>query len=726
MSVANTLVSGVPIAPSITSQYAGGGSGAGVSSLQSLTGAINIVGAGGISVSTTAPSTITLTGGGPGPGLFLPLAGGNMDASPAGVIGAHTITGLTTLESDNAGNDLSILTQAGGADISIDATASGGSLFVDAFSTDITTGTGAGAKVDIKGKVVVQPPGGFTYPDINEVAVRVENWTNPTNNNQFGIVVDNIATAGFGNVAGITSSAIAANGSGDATGIRTFTISATGPGNAQGLIVDNIAAQNGLTNGVSVTNLNGVADVNGIAGGSFISGTSSASGINLSDIQGVTTATGINLASIQSQSAAFGVQLNTITGTGQATGVDIQNVISDNQVVGIQATALTSANNCYGILLNNMSGPANCVGAQINGVDAASNPGSGAVGKGMEVAGINADGETIGIDVFKVLGNNTAPVIGIRVVDVRGVDNVGAIGGNDVRGMFIGGINDAIGNGPSTGVYIEKIYNPNNNSKSKGIYINDVNNEDVDGLHMENISAQVDARGINVINVNAKGNATGAFINAVFADQIEAKGIEIIDVAANLVNSYGINIRKIITPDTAYGIKVDEVFGVARTYGVYIGPNISSTGGTTLGFVQEGSPSQKVINGFDGEVRVGNQEDPNTGISLKVNGSAHYTAQYLNGPGTIVENGGNLVILADTGSSYAVQFGPVDKEGQQFTICMASTQSISLSAASGANINGVSVFTIPASVAPGPPPFDYKMYQAFYTIASGTGEWYFG
>lgn len=724
MSVANTLVSGVPIAPSITSQYAGGGSGAGVSSLQSLTGAINIVGAGGISVSTTAPSTITLTGGGGPPGLYLPLAGGNMDASPAGVIGAHTITGLTTLEGDALGNDLSILTQAGGADISIDATASGGSLFVDAFSTDITTGTGAGAKVDIKGKVVVQPPGGFTYPDINEVAVRVENWTNPTNNSQFGIVVDNIATAGFGNVTGITSSAIAANSSGDATGIRTFTISATGPGNAQGLIVDNVGAQNGLTNGVAITNLNGVADVNGIGGGSFISAISSAAGINLSDIQGVTNAIGANLASIQSQSGAFGVQLNTIVGTSQATGVDIQNVISDNQVIGIQATSLTSGNNCYGMLLNNMVGPANCVGVQINGVDAASNPGSGATGKGMEVAGINADGDTIGIDVFKILGNNTNPVIGIRVGDVRGVDNVGAVGGNDVRGVYVTGVNDAIGNGPSTGVYIEKIYNPNNNSQSKGIFMNDVNNDSAEGLTMQNISGQGDAKGINVINVNAKGIATGAYINQVFADQQEARGLQVLDVQTNAPGDcFGIDVRKVVTPATAYGIKVDELFGVSRTYGVYIGPNISSTGGTTLGFVQEGAAGQKVINALNNELKVGNAEDANTGLSLSVLGNAFYTAQYITSTNpTIIENAGNLVILADDPALTAVALPSANvQEGHQYTICMSSTTTITLNAGGGILVNGGTSYPLNGISLP-----DYKMYQAFYTNASGVGMWYVG
>lgn len=708
MSVANTLINGAPTAPSITSQYAGGGSGAGVSSLQSLTGAINIVGAGGISVSTTAPSTITLTGGG-APGLYLPLAGGNMDASPAGVIGAHTITGLTTLEGDAVGNDLSILTQAGGADIAIDATASGGSLFVDAYSTAITTGTGAGAKVDVNGRLVVVPPGGYTYADNPQVAVKVQNWTNPTGNNQFGIVADTITANGSGNVAGITASTIAATGSGDATGIRSFGVNASGPGNAQGIIVDNIAATNGLTNGVSITNINGVGDANAIAGGSITSGTSSANGINLASIQGASTANGI--------------LLNTIIGTGQASGIDIQNVSSDSQVVGIQANALISTTgNTYGMLLNNMVGPNACIGATINGIDAAIIANSGAVGKGIEVSGVNADGETIGIDVFKVLGNNVSPVVGIKVNDVRGIDSVGAVGGNDVRGVFIANVRDDVGNGPSTGIQIEKITNPINTSQSKGIFMSDIVNNDAQGVGIQNVIGAINSDGVNIFNIQAKDFAYGEKINLVFADVQEARGIEIVDVQTNGLDSLGIDIRKIITPATAYGIKVDEVSGVARTYGVYIGPNLSSTGGTTLGFYQEGNPTQKVINVLNNELKVGNVENANTGLSLSIIGNAFYTAQFINGAGTIVENKGNLVILNDTGVAYSVALPSTNvQEGHQYTICMKNTGNVIVNAGGGISVNGGISYTLGGITAP-----DYKMYQAFYTSASGVGEWYIG
>jgi hypothetical protein len=762
MSVANTLIKGVPTAPSITSQYAGGGSGgAGVSSLNGLTGGLNIAGAGGISVAA-AGSTITITGGGGPPGLYLPLAGGNMDASPAGVIGAHTITGLTTLEGDAAGNDLSILTQAGGADIAIDATASGGSLFVDAYSTQITTGTGAGAKVEINGKVVVQPPAGYTYPDNPEYAVDIKNWTNPTANLQAAIGIS--------------------------------TISST-------------------------------ADANGVFGGSITSTGGSAVGVNFSSLQG--------------QSSATGILLNTMSSPTHSLGIDIQNVVSDNQVDGISATNMTSGNICAGMRLTNMVGPGGSYGAVINGVDAASNPGSGANAKGMEVAGVNADGETSGIDVFKIIGNNTAPVYGIRVSDIRGDDSVGAVGGNDVYGMQIIDVRDNVGSGNSTGLFIGKIYNNTNTSISYGLRVSDINNDDAEGVAIQSINGGNIGRGVNMNSITAKAEAVAYFVDTTFANTDNACAFRAVNTTCSDSVAFGLDLQKVSAPNSeAYGIRVSDVIGNQKTFGTYLtnitsqnataygniiggvnaptgeaygyyitsvngdaktfgsyvasvnstsadafghlitgivannaashgiyltsvvsdnndaegilisgisaatnayGINIDNLKSTTSafgvrigpgfsspdnnGFVQEGTIGLKVRNKLDNELQVGIYEDATTGLSLKVNGNAFYSAQLINNPGAqIIPNKGNLIVVQNIGAPYSVVLpSGLAQEGHQFTICMRSTTAVSFNAGGGILVNGGTSWTCPGIVNP-----NYRMLQAFYTSVAGVGEWLIG
>ena len=146
------------------------------------------------------------------------------------------------------------------------------------------------------------------------------------------------------------------------------------------------------------------------------------------------------------------------------------------------------------------------------------------------------------------------------------------------------------------------------------------------------------------------------------------------------------------------------------------------SGGTILGFFQEGSAGNKIRNNFDNEISCGSQEDLNTGLSLTIRGNAFYSAQFINGPGAIVENAGNLIILNDVSSSYAVSLPSSNvQEGHQYTICMKNTGSVTLSAGGGILVNGFPSYTINGITLP-----NYKMYQAFYTSASGSGEWYIG
>ena len=743
----------------------GSGSG-GVTSLNGETGAITIIGTGDTTVTNVGPVfTINSTGG--SGGLFLPLAGGNMDASPAGVIGAHTISGLTTLESDNAGNDLSILTQAGGSDINIDATASSGFVNVDAYATTITTGTGAGAEVDIRGKVVIQPPAGYSYPDVPQLGgLCIKNWNNTNaapGNSMFACEIDTIDSIGNAVAIGggiITSSTASAAGinfsnisapNGDTIGVEisTMTSGIVGTGfkvsnvnaelQAEGFNCKNIVSDTGdavglatrdiistAAGGYAINCINITGAVSGV-GASFnsISGPA-ATGVIVSSVNSSsTTAMGVSINSVDGPMDAYGVSLNNINSTGASFGIDIQNITGDGQVIGIQTqNVTTTSGNAFGMIVGNTVGPAGAVGIQMNGVDAAQIPGSGANATGIESAGVYGDGETVGIDTFKVIGNNTSGVWGIRVRDIKGEDIVGAVGGNDVVGMEINTVRDEVGNGPSTGIRIGKIYNNNANSQSYGISMSDVINGDARGMFIQNVAGGDIGRGVDVDNVTAKQEAIGYKIENITSDFQDCHGFKAFRMISDAGNCYGAKIDRVVAnTEVAYGINVNDVNGTARTYGIYLGPNMTvGSGGTILGFFQEGSAGNKVRNNFDNEISCGSQEDPNTGLSLTIKGNAFYSAQFLNGPGAIVENGGNLIILNNVSSSYAVSLpSSYVREGHQYTICMKNTGSVTLNAGGGILVNGGVSYTINGITLP-----DYKMYQAFYTIASGVGEWYIG
>jgi hypothetical protein len=556
-----------------------GSGGGGVTSLNGETGAITIIGTGDTTVTNVGPVFTINSSGGSG-GLFLPLAGGNMDASPAGVIGAHTISGLTTLESDNAGNDLSILTQPGGSDINIDATASSGFVNVDAYSTTITTGTGAGAEVDIRGKVVIQPPAGYSYPDVPQLGgLCIKNWNN--------------TNAALGNT------------------MNACEIDTIGSiGNTNGLNIENILANN--TSGF-------------------------ANGININAVDG---------------SFATGVNVHNINARGQAEGFRCSNIVSDTQdSIGlVTRDIISTAAGGYAISCINITGAVSGVGANFISINGP---------------------EAIGVIVSSVTSSSTTAT-GVNIGDVDGPGN------------------------------------------ATGIIIGNVAGGDI-------------GCGVDVDNVTAKQEAIGYNARSISTDLGDCHGFKALSMSSDAGNCYGAKIDRVVAnTKVAYGISVNDVNGTARTYGIYLGPNMTvGSGGTILGFFQEGSAGNKVRNNFDNEISCGSQEDPNTGLSLTIKGNAFYSAQFLNGPGAIVENGGNLIVLKNVGSSYDVAL-PFDnvQEGHQYTICMTNTGSVTLSCINGLVIipvNGGAFYTINGITPP-----DYKMYQAFYTSVSGSGEWYIG
>ena len=575
-------------------------------------------------VCSPSPSSSTPIGG-----PFLPLAGGNMDPSPAGVIGAHTVSGLTTLESDNAGNDLSILTQPGGSDINIDTTLSGGDFNVNSTATEITSTNAVDINcidVAVNGRLKVEPlsvPMPVPPSGASEVGIYVNNWSNTIGINRYiGVDIDNIGNDAS-TLEGIGCLATNIKGNGG-FGFRAANITNYGYDASAGYDAISIVSGPTATSAVSAYQ---ASTINALAGQSGTNGTR-ATGVNITDVKGENVV-GIRLVDLQSISPIPGCS---------ASGLLVDTI-----------------NTTFG----------DSFGAQITAINTLS-------------------------------GNSTGCVI----------DNINATDGN-AKGMTIGKISSTGVNIAASGIDITDI--TSTVGQGQGIGINTVTGDNCIGLNVDNVTANQKAIGYNIQNITANLQ--------------DCHGFKAFRMISDASNCYGAKIDRVVAnTGVAYGISVDDVNGTARTYGIYLGPNMSvGPGGTILGFFQEGNPLIKVINNFDGELRCGTQEDPNTGLSLTIKGNAFYTAQIINGPGAIVENGGNLIILKNVGSYYVVSLPFTNvQEGHQYTICMTNTDSVSL-LGGGIPVNGGASYTLNGITTP-----DYKMYQAFYTNASGSGEWYIG
>jgi hypothetical protein len=321
------------------------------------------------------------------------------------------------------------------------------------------------------------------------------------------------------------------------------------------------------------------------------------------------------------------------------------------------------------------------------------------------LGGVTGDGQTSGIVMNKILGRNANPVRGIEMYDIRGVDNNG-IGGNDVRGIDIRELEDSVGNGNSTGITVSKITNALLSSQSTGISIDNIGNNIAKGLEIASVAGQV--------NVPVgPDEARGVDITSITTPEGECYGLKIDTVTAG----DGITVGG---PGRAFGINVDNITGTSRCFGIRVGPTMTAPVGLPkIAFKQTGGSG--ITNEFDNTTFCGGGENVNTGQSLKIIGNAFYTAQYITGAGSIIENGGNLVVLRDSGSySVALPTGNA-QEGHQFTICQTSSGNVTLDAGGGIIVNGGISYTLPGITAP-----DYKMYQAFYTDVAGVGQWYIG
>jgi hypothetical protein len=621
-------------------------------------------------------------GGGPPPvGLYLPLAGGTMDAFPAGQINAHTLNEVVNITGASAGpgNDTVIQT-INGNDLSLQTQP----------TESITANTGqfeidAQIRTEINSVVVVQPVGGYTYPNNPERGLEITDWNNPVvGNTMTALEISKTKSGGEAN--GIFVVDVKNDNGADSYGVRVEDVGLVplGTSSAFGLSVSNIngngVAQGGVFSGMTADSL-----AKGVAVDSITANVGDALGVDVVGITGNTTATGVNIVSTTATTAsAFGINIDNVSANNaDATGVSIQNV-----------SALNSTTT--GINVNNVAGlVGGAYGAILQGVNATDGAGGGSEAIGCRIAGINGDGDTIGADIFKILSADTAAAIGVRISDCRGI---GPVGGGDAVGVSIDNVRDENGVGNSWGVRVNKISNPSAGSQSFGVDVSQLANKETFGVRVNDVNGKQIGHGVSI--TDTKGDLT------------ESVGVSVINTTS--------------VASEAYGVKVDKVDGFSRTYGVYIGSNLSSSGGgAVIGFRQEGAAGQKVINGFDGETRAGAAEDANTGISLQVQGNMFGTAQLINNPGQqIIENGGNFVVVQDIGGSYNVGLPSANvKEGHWFVISNRSAAgNITFDAGGGILVNGGINWSCPAI----PSANDYRLLNAFYTSVAGVGEWNIG
>ena len=267
---------------------------------------------------TLAPAiTSAYADGGGGTGLFLPLLGGTMDASPAGVIKAHTITDIVRLEGASGLGELLITTKLGGDDISIDATPSSGFIYMDAVDVFITTENNVG----IKGSVIVQPPGAFSYPSITS-ALDIKNWVIP---------------------------AFALSGS-SLYGINVNSLTGLGNSAVYGMYIYDLKNVAGFTTlwGIKILKLESLSDTNGI---------------DIEDVKGTNTAMGLKVFNVQATFGySYGLHISTVTANNPKNAFGIyqqdapggnnlrnrlevgndENSISDNASLTTVGTSLTS------------------------------------------------------------------------------------------------------------------------------------------------------------------------------------------------------------------------------------------------------------------------------------------------------------------------------------------------------------------------------------------------
>lgn len=514
MSVANTL-KGPIVAPAITIQYAG-------------------------------------SGGGPSPGLFLPLAGGTMDASPSGVINAHTITGLTTLQGDAVGNDLSILAQAGGANVNIDTTASGGDVNIDTGAFNVNASepvniTTAGAFLDL-----ICPTGELKAGDplnVGNKALIIINNTSPQSQ---------IAVSAVDNVAIDNRIVVVPNGNmtyvPDDVAVRMETYINTA-GNQTGLAVGKIVSSVGNSTGINVADTNAELNVIGVNIAATTSQNGNAVGCAIASVNGPFEGVGLDVTDLTTGAAAYGVRLKNINASSaQAVGFRSEGVVANGPSRGAHLIdTQSSGDSVYGLDIAQVTTDVNGVAYGINTTLVSSQFGS-AIGHNVETIG-STQGGAFGVNITGVSGKTDATGISV----FTSIAANGPAKGIQVFGVDAQGI--GLGNENATGLEIQATTsNPSSGMTSTGIKLIQTQGDLATGVSIIGVEGFTnDAKAIEINSVNSPAAAFGVIMEDITADASRAIGYSAQNVTSTNGGAAGLNINGVVGRTGANGILIENV-----------------------------------------------------------------------------------------------------------------------------------------------------------------------
>jgi hypothetical protein len=529
-------------------------------------------------------------GGGPPPvGLYLPLAGGTMDASPAGIINAHTINELTNItgSSIGPGNDTVIQT-INGNDLALQTDP----------NESITANTGqfeidASIRCEINATTVIQPIGGYTYPNNPEIGLTIQNWNNPIPSVPMtGCLITN-TTADF-NATGLEVNATTTINNSDATGIKAV-----------------------ATGDISITN--------------------QSEGIHIEKVNAVNTAIGANIIDVNANDVV-GASVSGINGVNTSVGVFIGSPTSstgNTDAIIIKAPA--AAQDCRGINAGNLQGT-NVWGAEFNNLIA-----SGGDARGVVVSGADGSSSTgVGVDINSTTGGPN----GAYGIIINGTTSVAS---GIATGVEIGNTN---GDATATGVNASAINSTN--GRAEGIITTSINasaaGADANGFRVDSVnSAGGFARGMSITNIDATTNRCfGVDINALTGGgaTIGVNANNIITTTAN--TAAGMNINNVAaSTGTGIGVSLNTISGT-RANGIDLA-NVIATNATAHGIrVQSvrttNVPASAAYGGFFSR---GAKLAANAGQLMRIfDGNLGLAVQTVDGANAnVFGDGGNMIII---------------------------------------------------------------------------------
>jgi hypothetical protein len=493
-----------------------------------------------VSINPTTGELAYQAAGGGG-GLFLPLAGGTMDALPAGVISAHTIEDIITLEGTPAGSglDTTIITNTGN-DLNLQTGNTDG-LNVDTGQMTIN----ADIRCEINATTIIQPIGGYTYPNAPEVGLTIQNWNNPTANPQFGCEITNIDSANS-----------------DAEGLRIQSITAT-TGTATGETIRGITGDRCAGMNIAIINA-ATADAIGVNLTSVDATLGNATGYEMTSLNAGQDARAININAITAGANAFGAELNNIVATtGSSYGVVASGVQGDADGFGVSINSITANNgvatgvDVLGITANSGS----AFGMNVDGLNA---PSVGTEARGANIRNVNADGRAYGFSADNIQANNSFAV-GVSATGVESATST------SFGGRFIG-IGNVAGNNSAVGVDINGVNQDPANplTQAFGVECGNIISANSIGSRVRDVIAENRAKGFSAVNIDNNGAGGGFSI-----------GYEATQIVSTAGNATGVRVVGVNGAGQSIGVLVNNAASTNPAVGSYGG--LFQRGGKAIG-----------------------------------------------------------------------------------------------------------------------------------------------